>query len=101
MVFQWHGETFDLPSASEWLAWSDACPHQAFRSGNNIYGLQFHLEVTPEMIADWCGQDANCGDVRELTGPIDPDAHAERQRELADVVFTRWVESLRRPGYPA
>lgn len=96
MIFQWHGETFDLPSASEWLAFSDACRHQAFRFGRNVYGLQFHLEVTPDMIADWCRQDANCGDVRELTDPIDPHAHAGRQRELADVVFTRWAESLPR-----
>lgn len=94
LIFQWHGETFDLPSGSEWLAWSDACLHQAFRNGDNVYGLQFHLEVTPEMISDWCGQDANCGDVRELTEPIDPHAHADRQRELADVVFNRWTDLL-------
>jgi hypothetical protein len=24
--------------------------------GENIYGLHFHLEVMPEMIADWCGK---------------------------------------------
>ena len=33
--------------------WSNACGNQAFRAGRNVYGLQFHLEVTPEMIADW------------------------------------------------
>jgi len=94
IVFHWHGETFDLPAGADWLAYSDACRHQAFRAGKNIYALQFHLEVTPEMIADWCSQDANCGDVAELKMPIEPHAHAARQQELAERVFTRWVELL-------
>jgi GMP synthase-like glutamine amidotransferase len=90
-VFHWHGETFDLPAGSAWLARSELCAHQAFRYGANAYGLQFHLEVTPAMIADWMQQDANCGDVRELEGPIDPYAHAERQAELSRIVFDRWI----------
>src|SRR6185369_13447209 len=89
-VFHWHGETFDLPSGAELLAYSDACRHQAYRVEKNIYGLQFHLEVTPEMIADWCSQDANYGDVQEITTPIDPYAHADRMKELAALVFGRW-----------
>ena len=93
-VFHWHGETFDLPPAAEWLARSEACAHQAFRVGANVYGLQFHLEVTPEMIADWLTQDQNCGDVRELTAPIDPHANAPRLQQLATQVFTRWADLL-------
>jgi GMP synthase-like glutamine amidotransferase len=93
-VFQWHGETFDLPPGAAWLARSEACRHQAFRVGSNVYGLQFHLEVTPEMIADWCTQDANCGDMREVTAPIDPQAHAARSRELAFRVFGGWCDLL-------
>ncbi len=93
-VFQWHGETFDLPSGADWLASSAACAHQAFRVGSNIYGLQFHLEVTPEMIAGWCTEDANCGDVRELEEPIDPHCHAERMATLSRQVFGRWCRFL-------
>jgi GMP synthase-like glutamine amidotransferase len=89
-VFHWHGETFDLPSGAELLASSPACRNQAFRIGELIYGLQFHLEVTPEMIAGWCEEDANCGDVRELDAPLDPYAHAARLKELARTVFDRW-----------
>src|SRR5205823_5670297 len=51
IVFHWHGETFDLPAAAVPLASSAACRHQAYRVGSNVYGLQFHLEVAPEMIA--------------------------------------------------
>ena len=97
-VFHWHGETFDLPRGSLLLARSERCEHQAFRAGANVYGLQFHLEVTPEMVADWCRQDANCGDVRELDGPIDAHANAERLRELARTVFGRWCGLVAAPG---
>ena len=90
-VFHWHGETFDLPQGAELLAWSDACRHQAFRIGN-AYGLQFHLEVTPEMISGWCARDANCGDMREIDATIDPYRDAGGLRELSQRVFGRWCD---------
>ena len=93
-VFHWHGETFDLPAGAEWLASSERCRHQAFRSGTRQYGLQFHLEVTPEMIAEWCGQPENCGDLRELHGPIDAHCHAAGMARLSDLVFGRWCSLL-------
>jgi GMP synthase (glutamine-hydrolysing) len=98
-VFQWHGETFDLPAGAELLATSEACRQQAFRAGSNIYGLQYHLEVTPGIIADWLRQDANCGDVREISMPVDPHAHAQRLKEIATQVFGRWC-SLARERQP-
>lgn len=52
-VFQWHEDTFDIPEKGLHLAQSPACPNQAFRFGSNAYGLQFHIEVTPEMIESW------------------------------------------------
>ena len=94
-VFHWHGETWDLPPGAELLASSRACANQAFRAGRNIYGLQFHVEVTPVMIGDWQAQDANCGDVRELSAPLDPHAHAARQQELSALLFGRWCGLLR------
>lgn len=94
-VFHWHGETFDLPEGAEWLAYSEVCRHQAFRVGANIYGLQFHLEVTPAMIADWCAQDANCGDVRELEAPLDPHLNSERLASLSRLIFGRWCALLK------
>ncbi len=93
-VFHWHSDTWELPQGAELLAWSQACRNQAFRAGRNIYGMQFHLEVTPAMIADWQTQDENCGDVRELPAPIDPVANSTRQEELSKVVFGRWCGLL-------
>jgi GMP synthase (glutamine-hydrolysing) len=93
-VFQWHGETFDLPPGAEHLAYSSACRHQAFRTGANVYGIQFHLEVTPEIVEEWLRQDAACGPLREATAPIDPHAHASRLAEVAATVFDRWCGLL-------
>ncbi len=52
-VFQWHGDTFTLPEKAVRLAFSDSYINQAFRVFDNIYGLQFHIEVTWEIIKDW------------------------------------------------
>ena len=48
LAFHWHGETFSLPPDARLLARSEACENQAFQSGRNVIGLQFHLETTPE-----------------------------------------------------
>jgi GMP synthase-like glutamine amidotransferase len=50
-VFQWHGDTYTLPRNAVVLAYSDLYP-QAFKIGS-AYGLQFHLEVTADMIKVW------------------------------------------------
>jgi GMP synthase-like glutamine amidotransferase len=92
VVFHWHGETFDLPTGAELLAVSDRCRYQAYRVGTDVYGLQFHLEVTPEMIAGWCSEDENCGDVGELDAPVDAGAHSARMQELSRAVFGRWCD---------
>ena len=51
-VFQWHEDTFDIPKGAIKLAESKLCSNQAFRF-KNAYGVQFHLEVTPEMLKRW------------------------------------------------
>ena len=55
-VFQWHEDTFELPMGAVLLAEAMTCKNQAFRLGNNVYGLQFHLEVTDKEIFDWSGK---------------------------------------------
>lgn len=52
-VFQWHGDTFDVPVNGVNLASSDLFPHQAIKVGKRAYGFQFHFEVTAKMIGEW------------------------------------------------
>ena len=50
---EWHDDTFEIPNGAVRLASSTACANQAFRYGQRAYGLQFHPEVSPEMLASW------------------------------------------------
>jgi GMP synthase (glutamine-hydrolysing) len=65
-VFQWHGDTFDLPPGAAHLARSAVCRHQAFRVGHSAWGLQFHIEVTAEMIEAWLAEPGNCAELAGL-----------------------------------
>jgi GMP synthase-like glutamine amidotransferase len=52
-VLHWHGDTFSIPDGAVHAATSVACPHQAFAlDGARVVGLQFHLEETPESLAE-------------------------------------------------
>ena len=53
LALQWHGDTFDIPAGALRLAGSAAYQNQAFRFGETAYGVQFHVEVTDRMLADW------------------------------------------------
>ena len=48
---QWHHDTFTPPAGATVLADSPAGP-QAYTIGRSL-GVQFHPEVTPEIVADW------------------------------------------------
>lgn len=52
-VFQWHGDTFELPPGAVRLAYSPLYQNQAFRYDEFAYGLQFHVEMTGPMIQEW------------------------------------------------
>lgn len=54
-AFQWHHYTFGLPDGATELARSAVCT-QAFRLDGSI-GIQFHAEVTQEMIEAWLAED--------------------------------------------
>jgi len=49
--FQWHFDTFTVPPGATLVAESDVAP-QAFVAGRSL-GLQFHPEVTMQIMDDW------------------------------------------------
>jgi len=52
MVFQWHGDTFDLPQGAVRLYSSEKYENQAFVFQRAV-GLQFHIEVDKNMVKEW------------------------------------------------
>jgi GMP synthase (glutamine-hydrolysing) len=52
-ALQWHGDTFQIPAGGVRLGRSAAYPNQAFRFGEAAYAVQFHVEVTTQMLAQW------------------------------------------------
>ena len=59
------------------LATSPDCANQAFRYGDRIYGLQFHLEVDGPLIERWL---RTPGHIRELES-LAPNITADRIRD--------------------
>lgn len=56
-VTQAHSHTFDIPVGAIRLAGSTLFPNQAFKYGEQVYGLQFHPEVTIEGFRRWQEED--------------------------------------------
>jgi GMP synthase-like glutamine amidotransferase len=49
----WHSDTFTLPDGAIRLAGNETYENQAFRVGPRAYGLQFHVEVTANLVGHW------------------------------------------------
>jgi GMP synthase-like glutamine amidotransferase len=98
VTLQWHGDTFDLPAGATLLASSPAYANQAFVF-ERAYGLQFHLEVSPELAAEWGEVPAYSASLEAIQGPGALDRlvgevsdHAGATLPLARDLFGRWLE---------
>ncbi|MBV9228319.1 MAG: type 1 glutamine amidotransferase [Chloroflexi bacterium] len=77
-VFHWHADTFDIPAGAILLATNENTENQAFRYGPRAYGLQYHIEVTPEMLDTWLYHP----DLKEsIIGTIGIDGYTTIERE--------------------
>jgi GMP synthase (glutamine-hydrolysing) len=85
-VLHWHFDNAAAPPGAEVLARTDGCPNQAFRVGSG-FGMQFHLEVDPPLLAAWLMPDAmgEPADAREMPAALA--AADPRLREVADAAF--------------
>jgi GMP synthase-like glutamine amidotransferase len=58
-VVQWHFDAVtSLPPGAVLLAGSPTCDVQAFRLGRLAWGVQFHIETTPDIVRAWAAADA-------------------------------------------
>jgi GMP synthase (glutamine-hydrolysing) len=88
-VIQWHyDEVSALPAGAVQLASSPACEQQAFRLGRVAWGIQFHIETTPDMVRRWAAKHT------DLTG-WDLDTIVERAIAVHDDLAEVW------PGFAA
>lgn len=92
-IFQWHQDTFALPTGAIHLASTPTCANQAFRVGRNVYGFQFHLEVDESMIRRWLHLPDHLAAIHELDR-ISPDEirqqtpqHIDRLKQLSASTF--------------
>lgn len=97
-TLQWHSDSFELPDGATLLASSPAYRHQAF-VWRRAYGLQFHLEVSPALAADWAAVPAYAASLEQLRGVgAAEDLVDEVKAVAADTVpiartlFGRWLE---------
>ena len=92
-AFHWHGDVFALPDGAVSLARSAQTEHQAFRYGENAYGLLCHLEGTPKPVAwmttafqdELAEEGLDAGAIRRAAM-----GHEPQLRDTARTVFGRW-----------
>ncbi|MGF6231234.1 GMP synthase (glutamine-hydrolyzing) [Inquilinus ginsengisoli] len=98
-LMHWHYDTFDLPQGATLLATNAVCTNQAFIAGPGLYGLQFHLEVSADIVEGWVDAFA------EWTRDRFPEFFASYRDQLegdlpgaarfAREVGLRWMEMVR------
>lgn len=100
-LMQWHFDTFDLPVGATLLMTNQICENQAYRISDNVYGFQFHFEVTPEIVMDWL---ADKGEWVEQHYPqLDSEVtkqvqlYAQQSAEFAKEVAQAWLSLTLQP----
>jgi GMP synthase-like glutamine amidotransferase len=100
-VFHWHGETFSRPEGAEPLLANPHCSNQMFALGPHL-AMQCHVEMTPEMIVQWCGQWAEEADSTPnhvaIQSPqqmqTETAQHLPGMRHLAEQLYSVWIKGL-------
>lgn len=98
-VVQFHNDEFSLPPSAQLLASSPKCDNQAFRLGDCAYGLQFHIETTPDVVLEWARRSPEMA-ATARPGQLDPDHLEEFHADLAETwqpVAERFVRIVATP----
>ncbi|MFL6145225.1 MAG: type 1 glutamine amidotransferase [Labedaea sp.] len=81
-VLQFHTDVIAaLPANAELLAAANRYPNQAFRVGPSAYGLQFHIETTPEIVLDWARRNPEAASLAR-PGDLEPARLAELHQDI-------------------
>ena len=102
-TFQWHGETFSIPPGGERILRGPHCENQAYVVADLHLGMQCHVEMTPELIREWCESGAAEISASASSPAVQPVAriHAEAPQRLpvltdvAGRLYARWIRGLR------
>jgi GMP synthase (glutamine-hydrolysing) len=99
LLFQWHGDTFTVPTGGTLLATASTCHNQAFRYDDRVYAFQFHLEVDERLIERWLRVAPHRKELKDLKGTIDPKyirqetpKNIERLKNLSDETFGNFID---------
>lgn len=111
-LFQWHGDTFALPDGARRFLTSRLCANQAFvieRGSFTHVGMQFHVEMTPQLIQSWAGDPSGIREINEarqrqhdigVQRPEDMlhnvDQRTRQMSVIADWIYDCWGRGLRR-----
>ncbi len=98
-VFQWHGDTFEIPQGATKLAASFTCQNQAFHYAN-LYAIQFHLEVTASMVRDWAREykeEVDSIGMKALTAVLPPDLdwQTANLKVTARIIFNNFLDIVK------
>lgn len=104
-IFHWHHEAFEIPVGADHLATSPWCNTQAYALGERHLGMQFHCEITPEIISDWLAEKACQHDLQrhapvhdsvqdELTMRADTHQYIDASYRTAATIYRRWMRYL-------
>jgi len=102
-VFQWHGETFSIPSGAQRILTNPFCANQMFAYGLHL-AMQCHVEMTPEIIREWCKSwPAEVEGLDPLPSTVQTPEQMLAQvqdclpamRKLADHLYSVWIRGLK------
>jgi GMP synthase-like glutamine amidotransferase len=102
-AFQWHYQTFSLPRGAVRVLGNGWCENQAFALGPHI-GFQCHMEITEDMVQAWSERNRDLLALAPQVPSIQSHEtllaetpwRLERLRHVADGVYQRWIEGLKR-----
>ena len=90
-VYQWHRDGFDLPIGAQLIAaGGEHFPVQAYRYGDKAMALQFHPEVTYQMMCRWTVRGA---ERLTLPGAQPRDHHLDGWRQY-DAAVAKWSQAF-------